>query len=752
MGNEPPRQLVDVLERLELASAGQVARVERRAARLARDLPRFESVWIDALVQTQLLTAYQAAELNAGRGEQLAVGPFVLAQPVAMLGYATCYEARRRGSRQTVQLVVAEVPSPLVSATEAQFQALAQRAELLRGLPLCPVEQTGYEGERLWAASAYHPGRTALEWMVNHGRFPPELVLEMARQMLVGLERLERVGLWHGDLRASGVVLTAAGEVVLSPPGLRPILRPAEGVALADLAPEAYDYLAPERLTAGTPPTAASEIYACGCLWWHLLAGRPPRSGGDSLAKLRAVQSGAIPAIDQFVPEMPPPLAAALTAALQRDPRQRPESFQQLRAVLGPPTPLGQKMLVRGLRRRGEPADRWAAPVGTERRGSQAVLVWAVIGGCLVMAAVLGWSMRKAARPPASAERAVTATSSSPPVSLSPSSANDQSHSSGEPAMEVPRLTLPGGAVALEAAALRPGQTVAGMPDARPLLVIPADGLVLAQENLTFENVDFVWRAPAGASRGDAAATMLHVRAARIAFRGCSFRAARPDGPLPIAIQWSGPPETPSAELALPSGELCLVDCVFRYVAVGVDCPLRGAWALDASNTLYLGEGPWLQFPRWPAVEEPIVLRLSGVTLRGCGPLLETPGEPGGRGAGRLTVRAAGCVLAPAPAAALLHLTGAAAPPPGLAGLEWSGQGSLVTPETLIADWQDPQGVRQPLEDRAIAIAGLVRSTVEFAGPLDTGPAGSQVVRWQGPLQSANAPGIDPARLREPRR
>ena len=68
----PPAELVATLERLGLASGEQVARMGRRVGRLARELPRFDSVWIDALAQDGVLTPFQAAELNAGRGQSAA--------------------------------------------------------------------------------------------------------------------------------------------------------------------------------------------------------------------------------------------------------------------------------------------------------------------------------------------------------------------------------------------------------------------------------------------------------------------------------------------------------------------------------------------------------------------------------------------------------------------------------------------------------------------------------------------------------
>jgi len=74
---QPPQPLVDLLSRLGLATSADVERMRRRVRRLARDLPVFESVWVDALAQARVITPYQAAEINAGRGERLAIGPYV---------------------------------------------------------------------------------------------------------------------------------------------------------------------------------------------------------------------------------------------------------------------------------------------------------------------------------------------------------------------------------------------------------------------------------------------------------------------------------------------------------------------------------------------------------------------------------------------------------------------------------------------------------------------------------------------------
>ena len=93
-------KLVEMLERLGLATAAQVARMGRRVRRLAGDLPQFESVWVDALAQARVLTPFQAAEINAGRETSLRVGPYLLCHRLPYPHYVATYRAREVDSQQ----------------------------------------------------------------------------------------------------------------------------------------------------------------------------------------------------------------------------------------------------------------------------------------------------------------------------------------------------------------------------------------------------------------------------------------------------------------------------------------------------------------------------------------------------------------------------------------------------------------------------------------------------------------------------
>jgi hypothetical protein len=795
MREQPPKTLVELLDRLGLANGRQVAGVYRRARRLARDLPLFESVWVDALAQAQILSPFQAAEINAGRGEALGVGPYVLCQPLGWPGYAAFYRARRRDSPENVRLAVIDPLGGEAAQIKTGLEKLAAASAGIESESLAPVLHVGTDGDRGWAMSRHVEGRTAAQWMVHNGRFPPEIVIEIARQVLAGLVALERAGLCHGDIGAAALVLTDDGRAVLPQPGLRAVVRPVEGCAHADLLPEAYDYLAPERVADGTPPTVGSELYACGCLWWHLLAGRPPIPGATSLAKLRGVQTAKVPDVQRLAPDTPSELAAVVAACLRHDPARRPASIVDVAARLGPSTHSGRLALARCVTRPGRRTSHWAVSMRSIKQSNQAPLWLAAAAGALVAAVALGWSIWNAqiavppasigsSQPPAAAGMASDERlASEPPANAGPDAAPPPA-ALGDPnwspqaatgpqdpvaeteaspgigpsaptteAAEKPAdLVLPAGKpLAVEALECHPGQCVRGAPGERPVLAVPPTGLHIRTEGVRFENVDFLWGADTTAKPpGTRPISLVDLRAGRVEFRGCTFRAAGTGADRPPVVRWTHPGERTAAELALPSGRVEFANCLFTGVGAAVQCHTLGAREVTMVNTLHLGRGPLVRLDRCLKPDEPLAIALAHVTLRGEGAVLEVHYRQPEQRPGPISIQALQCVFAPQGSSGLLVFDGRQSPASLLSSVRWTGQGSLVSPEAAMAVWRDGDGRGEVLDDTAAAIDGLVRGKVEFAGPADGGPMASRIVRWQGPLLSSDSPGANPDAFDKP--
>jgi len=309
------------------------------------------------------------------------------------------------------------------------------------------------------------------------------------------------------------------------------------------------------------------------------------------------------------------------------------------------------------------------------------------------------------------------------------------------------------GPTTIDASTLRAGQCVRGPTGKRATVIVPRGGLVVGVEDVRFQDVDFVWDASGEPlAVAEAAPAIVELRAAGAEFRGCCFRSVRGAPLLPAAVRWTHPMSTADALLSLPSGRVRLVDCVLRDVAAAVDCHTAAALAVEFHNTLHVGGGPLVRLSRYPKPDEPIAIVLDHVTLREAGTVLhcEFASAEDTPAAGQIAIRSDAAVFAPRHGQPLILLGGSTPPERLLASIRWTGQGSLVDATSPIAVWQRPDGRQDVLDDASVAISGLIRSQLGFAGEAESTSSASRIIQWQAPLRSADPPGIDVTRLPDP--
>jgi serine/threonine-protein kinase len=768
MHETPPAELVELLSRLELASPGRVASVARGVRKLAGGLPGFEMVWVDALAQARILTTFQAAEINAGRGAALEVGPFTLFESLEPLGYATTYRARQRGTNRFVRLFLIPAGQHTGDQFAPQLESLVRRCVTLDLPQVATFDSCGAAGDRLWVACSFAPGKSVAEWIVHHGRFPPAAVLQLARQMVAGLAACEAQRLVHGDISARQTLIQidrhAGARVQLLGSGLRGVVRPAESYAHADLPPEAYDSVAPERIADGTPPNQASDIYACGALWWQLLAGRPPIPGATALAKMQSCQTARIPDIRPLAPDTPPELADAIQACLALNPHERPASFGDLTKRLGPATRHGQRTLARILTQHSS-RRMHLGQADAESTWPRRAATWSVAAAaCLLALGVFLWPKVGSRLTAGVAEKVLPAVSISAERPARAAAIRRQSRSaSDESAKNLTVVTRPGplpGSVyegtdlvlpadqpfTISNLTLAKGQTIRSPVGKRATVRIPAEGWTIEADDVRFDNIDFTADIPPNDGTVSPTPTGLVVlRARRAEFHGCSWQMADRTATSFIAIDWVQP-SVAEPESTLVVADLQLSDCLLRGVAAGIRTRSAGSVSIDLANVLHLGPGPVVELQGAPARDESVTLGASHVTVRDATSLVTCRYDELADQPGQIAVHASDCAFMPKSGAGLLTFSGDLSPDALLAKLQWSGQGSVLAQQAPLAIWTSAEGeVRAAAEDD-VQVAGLVRSDVGFAGQREDGPEASRIVRWQVPLRSTEPPGISEGR------
>jgi eukaryotic-like serine/threonine-protein kinase len=741
MPNSPPAALVQLLEQLGLATSGQIASVAPAVRRLAGELPEFESVWIDALAQRRLLTPFQASWLSAGRGSDLRIGPYVLRQRLLTPAWAESYRAAHHETKRTVELLIVRAALGRRPELLAQSRQLIEQLQLGSDGCLLELHAAGECKNGVWFAVADWQGKPVADWIAEHGRFPSEAVLHIARETLAALNNLYRLKLLHTGLSAQSLVIDGE-QLKLRHSGLRSLARPLDGYSLADLPPCAYEGVSPERIAKGGDCDLASEIFAFGSLLWHLLTGRPPFAGGNALTKLRSIHDARLGNLQQLAPDAPDTLIRLTVGCLARQLEQRPKSFEEISALLGPETPQQRKAFVAAIRHpRG--LYRYSSP----RSGTlRARLVASTAAGACLIAIFAAWPSKRPATPLLIPRNPVA-------LALAPTQkkANDarplydpqvrvvSATEPVEPTAAIDPVLLPiDHVVELAGVELQDGQVVQASKGGRSIVRVPRDGLLVTAENVRFENVDFVWDASTPAAREVTSPSLIALQARRCEFRRCTFQSSG-QAKLPAAIDWQAASEGSSAE-DLPA-ELVLSNCHFSGLAAVVFLDRRDSCSIDVSNTLLTRCEAACRLAAFPELGSTFSLSLEHVTLRDHGSLVVIPANAQSQ-PGQVVLRAGGSVLALRDGEPLIALVGSNSVPELLPFLRWQGEGSLLLPETPIAAWQRPSGLTRPLGEEQLSVAGLVRGDVDFASDNPLAAASSRVTSWQAPLRSSQPPGI----------
>ena len=345
----PSDRLIRVLTEQKLCTRAELMFCEPYVRQLCQDLPDFDSVWLDALVQQRLLTAWQADQLQTDEAEHIVIGRF---QRQCALGRST-FLARDEGHRK--QFVLRQIV-PVESSAQSNLNSrsapdqdvddLLSSIDRLRStIPaaltvpqelVMRVRIDEHSASQPPAAAACHylvspfvSGWSMEELMMRGGRLPWEVVAEVGRELLAALAWLETARLLHGDLVLRNVRLDLRGGVHLVDPFVRRLHQPQ--FALNDqLTLRDCDGVAPEQVGTGRIADVRGELYALGCLLWQLLTSRPVVLSADPVTRMMKQKDHDIADVRGSVPDCPEWMSRLIQSMTRRSPELRPSTVAEV--------------------------------------------------------------------------------------------------------------------------------------------------------------------------------------------------------------------------------------------------------------------------------------------------------------------------------------------------------------------------------------------------------------------------------------
>jgi serine/threonine protein kinase len=260
-----------------------------------------------------------------------------LQTPPASAGVAVAYEGRDLRTRDPVVVKTLRLEYRGDPEMRARFRREARLLQFLSHPNVIRALAFSEERGAPWLVLERIRGRSLREEIAMGAPFAPEEVMPLLQGIAAALDHLHARGLAHLDVRPENVIVTPDGEVKLIDFGVAQaagaVQESADGVALDSVA-----YLAPEQ-ACGEPVSAATDVFALGCVVFELLTGRTPFVSAEEPAarnaaiRARLEQAPVPPSIVRGGDALPAWVDDVVLGALERDPRQRYGSAGSFAAV-----------------------------------------------------------------------------------------------------------------------------------------------------------------------------------------------------------------------------------------------------------------------------------------------------------------------------------------------------------------------------------------------------------------------------------
>jgi hypothetical protein len=205
------------------------------------------------------------------------------------------------------------------------FLSEARNVARLNHSSVVQIYSVARHGGHRYIAMEYVDGASADVVVARQGPFSPERATAVILQVANALELAHNAGIIHRDVKPANILIKSDGTAKLGDFGMAiSAVRASQETARAGTP----HYFAPE-IWRGEPSSVASDLYALGATYYHLLSGRPPFMA-PTLAELMTVhQQHEIPPLT-----LPPAVAAACMRLVQRcmarSPADRPRSAQEV--------------------------------------------------------------------------------------------------------------------------------------------------------------------------------------------------------------------------------------------------------------------------------------------------------------------------------------------------------------------------------------------------------------------------------------
>jgi len=272
---------------------------------------------------------FQPGQPSAAVAPPAVLGEYELLEQLGAGGMGEVYRARHRRLDKLVALKLLRARSPGSADGVARFLREMKAIGSLDHRNVVEAHDAGEQDGVVYLVMKLIAGADLARVVRERGPLPVAEACDLARQAALGLQYLHERGLVHRDLKPSNLMRTPDGTVKILDLGLARWReeRPDDDLTGVGQTMGTPDYLAPEQIRSAADVDIRADLYGLGATLFFLLTARPPfahRRG--SYEKMKAHEEESPPDVRSLRAEVPAALAALVARLLAKDPRDRPQT------------------------------------------------------------------------------------------------------------------------------------------------------------------------------------------------------------------------------------------------------------------------------------------------------------------------------------------------------------------------------------------------------------------------------------------
>jgi serine/threonine-protein kinase len=251
------------------------------------------------------------------------VGDYDIVSVLGVGGMGKVYAANAPdGSRVALKLVKEDFARD--ETFRRRFSREVRIAQSVQHPNVVGVTDAGEHDGLPYLTEVFIDGGSLEDKIKREGRLDIPTMVKLADEVAAGLEALWAAGMVHRDVKPGNILLDQEGVAHLTDFGLA---KDSQGslLTLPGQALGSMDYMAPEQIR-GEQVTAATDIYALGCVMWECLQGKPPFADRQGMRVLWAHLQDEPGDPCAGRDDAPPGFAQAVMVALRKDPSERPQT------------------------------------------------------------------------------------------------------------------------------------------------------------------------------------------------------------------------------------------------------------------------------------------------------------------------------------------------------------------------------------------------------------------------------------------